>query len=298
MINGITSRDNLKTIKRVIGVYSGKGGVGKTTIAINLAAALAHQGYRVCLLDADIDCPNVTRALGINEELELEMLSKRIIPLHRYNLKVMSFGALQKKEDEAVIWRGPMLTDMLMKFIGNTVWGTTDYLIIDLPPGTSDIPLTIMNTIRPDGIILVTTPRTIAEVDARKSANLAKKTHINILGVIENMSGEIFGTGKGKECAQTIHTRFLGTIPFDKAFMKSVDEGYPAVLEHNHIKQPIHNIINTMQEAEEALLGSRLSQPKKNMFTNTKNFMVDMKDAFADRYKKEHLKQGLQKEKL
>jgi len=278
-------KDNLKGIKRIIGVYSGKGGVGKTTISINLAASLAQKGFRVGLLDADIDCPNVTRALGIEGELDLDVLDKRIIPHEKHGLKVVSMASLQKKEDDAIIWRGPMLTDTLMKFLGTTVWGSLDYLIIDLPPGTSDIPLTIMQFLRPDGIILVTTPRSIAEVDARKSANLAKLTNVKILGVIENMSGDIFGTGKGEECAKAINAPHLGTVSFSKAFMTSIDEGYPAVLQHQAAEAQIRYILDEFHNAEKTILKSVLPKPKMGIIGSTKNIAQDFKDQMIDRYK-------------
>jgi len=278
-------KENLKNVKRIIGVYSGKGGVGKTTVAINIAALLADKGYRVSLLDADIDCPNVTRSLGIKGKLELDALDKRIIPHEKYKLKVISMASLQESDDEAIVWRGPMLTDTLMKFLGTGIWGSSDYLIIDLPPGTSDIPLTIMKFLKPDGIILVTTPRSIAEVDARKSANLAKMTDVKILGVIENMSGNIFGSGKGKECAESIGTNFLGKIDFDEVFMKSIDEGYPAVLMNENASEQFSKIIDEMQNAEEKILGNRLKEPKKGLINSAKNLSLDFKDELIDRYK-------------
>ena len=278
-------KENLKNVKRIIGIYSGKGGVGKTTVAINIAAFLAEKGYRTCLLDADIDCPNVTRSLGIKGELDLDVLDKRIIPHEKYNLKVISMASLQKSDDEAIVWRGPMLTDMLMRFLGTTVWGSADYLIIDLPPGTSDIPLTIMKFLQPDGIILVTTPRSIAEVDARKSANLAKLTNVKILGVIENMSGNIFGSGKGKECAKDIQAPFLGKVEFNEVFMKSIDEGYPAVLKHENASEQISKIVSEMQISEKNLLGNSIKEPKKGLIASTKNLALDFKDELIDRYK-------------
>jgi len=278
-------KENLKNIKRIIGVYSGKGGVGKTTVAVNLASLLSKKGYRVCLLDADIDCPNISKSLGLKGTLDLDVLDKRIIPHEKYGLKVISMASLQKSEDEAIIWRGPMLTDTLMKFLSSTVWGTADYLIIDLPPGTSDVPLTIMKFLKPDGIILVTTPRKIAEIDARKSANLAKMTGVKILGVIENMSGNIFGTGKGEECAKAISSNFLGKINFDEIYMNSIDEGRPAILDNEQSKSQFSNIISKMQDAEEKILGTRLIAPKKNIFSKTKNIALDFKDELIDRYK-------------
>jgi len=277
-------KENLKNIKSIIGIYSGKGGVDKTTIAVNIAALLASQGYRVCLLDADIDCPNVARSLGIKGELDVDVLDSRIIPSEKYGFKVISMSSLQKEEDEAIIWRGPMLTNTLMHFFGNVNWGTADYLIVDMPPGTSDVPITVMKFLKPDGIVLVTTPRSIAEVDARKSANLAKLTDVKVLGVIENMSGGIFGTGKGKECAETLGIKFFGKIKFSKEFMISIDEGYPAVLKHESAKDQIKKIVDEMQKSEK-LIGKTVKKPGKGVKLKVTNLALDFKDELIDRYK-------------
>lgn len=280
-----TVKNNLKNIKRIIGIYSGKGGVGKTTIAINIAVYLADRGFRVCLLDADIDCPNIVSSLGLKGKLELDVLDNRIIPAEKYKLKIISMASLQESDDEAIVWRGPMLTNTLMHFLGTTIWGSADYLIIDLPPGTSDVPLTIMKFLQPDGIVLVTTPRSIAEIDARKSANLAKMTDVKILGVIENMSGNIFGSGKGEECAKSIQTQFLGKIDFDEIYLKSIDEGYPAVLQHKNAYDQFSKIVSAMRDSEEKILGSKIKEPKPNLLTAAKNLSLDFKDQFIDRYK-------------
>ncbi len=276
-------KKNLQRVKRIIGIYSGKGGVGKTTVAVNIAAFLAHEGYRVGLLDADIDCPNVTIALGIQGTLDVDM-TKRIIPHEKYGIKVVSMASLQEKEDQAIIWRGPMLTDSLMKFLGMTIWGTLDYLLIDMPPGTSDVPLTIMNFLKPDGIILVTTPRSIAELDARKSGNLAKMTHVSVVGVIENMSGGIFGTGKGQACADALQVPFLGSIQFDKIFLTSIDEGHPAVLQSSEAREQVKQIIQQLQAVERHLFHETI-QPRKGLLGKTKNLALDFKDEIIDRYK-------------
>jgi len=278
-------KENLKGVKRIIGVYSGKGGVGKTTCAVNIAAFLAQQGYRVGLLDADIDCPNVAHALGLHGTPDLEVLDNRIIPLEKYGMKIMSMASLQESQDEAIVWRGPMVTDMVMQFLGTANWGNLDYLIIDLPPGTSDIPLTIMKFLKPHGIIVVTTPRSIATMDARKSANLAKLTNVSILGVIETMSGGIFGAGKGNECAHEISTLYLGALSFDEAYISSIDEGTPAVLSHPLAQKEIAYIIERVRTAEKLVLGSTLPLPKKNVLHKAKNLALDFKNEIIDRYK-------------
>ena len=149
--------DRLGRIKVKLGVYSGKGGVGKTTVAVNLAVSLAKQGHAVGLLDADIDCPNAARAIGVTEPPEME--GNQFIPPEVHGVKVMSMGFFQENEEEAIIWRGPMIHNAINQFLQSTDWGDLDYLVIDLPPGTSDAPLTIMQALDMDGFVVVTTDK-------------------------------------------------------------------------------------------------------------------------------------------
>lgn len=201
----------LSKIGRKIGIYSGKGGVGKSTIACYLAVYLANLGKSVAIFDCDIDCPNVHRILGISKTPEVDH-DKLLIPSSRFGVGVMTMGFMQKNEDEAIIWRGPMIHNAINQFLEITKWGELDYLIIDLPPGTSDAPLTVMQTINPDGFVIVSTPQELALIDARRSLNMVKKLNIKIYGIIENMAGEPFGQGGTELLAEDTREKFLGRI--------------------------------------------------------------------------------------
>jgi ATP-binding protein involved in chromosome partitioning len=204
----ITQRFDI--IKTKVGVYSGKGGVGKTTIAVNLASALAHDGHQVGLLDVDIDCPNVTKAMGISDKPVYQ--NGEITPSERFGVKVVSMAFFQENEEEAIIWRGPMIHNAINQFLQMTAWGELDYLVVDLPPGTSDAPLTVMQTLPLDGFVVVTTPQQLANLDARRCINMIRKLKVNVLGLVENYSGEIFGQGAGEELAKEMDLPFLGSI--------------------------------------------------------------------------------------
>ena len=201
----------LSQIRYKIGVYSGKGGVGKTTVAVNLAATLAHQGASVGILDVDIDCPNVVRAMKVAERPQVGE-GNRMLPSERFGVKIMSMGFFQQNEEEAIIWRGPMVHNAINQLLQTTDWGTLDYLVIDLPPGTSDAPLTVMQTLDLDGFIVVTTPQELAKIDAKRSINMIRKLQVKVLGVVENFSGDIFGSGAGEELAGELGLDFLGRL--------------------------------------------------------------------------------------
>jgi len=219
--------ENLSGIRRKIAVISGKGGVGKTTIAVNLAAFLAKD-ENVALLDGDIDCPNVNSFLGIKEGFSIQ--EERIIPNRRYNMSVVSFASFLEREDQPVIWRGPMLSKAIMQLLEQVEWGRQNYLIADLPPGTGDAPLTIMQIMKPDGVIVVTMPQTVAAVDARRAANMVNKLGVPVLGIIENMSGNLFGTGGGKKLANDLGVKFLGKLELNKEIAVSGERGKPFIL--------------------------------------------------------------------
>jgi len=231
-------------VRHVILVLSGKGGVGKSTVSVNLAYALANKGKRVGLLDLDIHGPNIPKMLGI-EDQRPAVLEKIIEPVHvTGNLAVMSMGFLLPDTSTPVIWRGPMKMGAIQQFLAEVNWGALDYLVVDLPPGTGDEPLTIAQ-LAPNvrGAVIVTTPQDVAVLDAIKAAKFIEKLDLPVLGIIENMSGmvcphcgaavDLFGTGGGKKAAKDLHVPFLGAIPIDPAMVKAGDEGRPFILRHS-----------------------------------------------------------------
>jgi ATP-binding protein involved in chromosome partitioning len=229
-------------VKNVILVLSGKGGVGKSTVAVNLAMALSAQGYPTGLLDLDIHGPNIAKMLGI-EDKKLECLSDRIEPVKfGENLSVISMAFVLPDVSAPVIWRGPLKMSAVRQFLGDVNWGSLEYLVVDLPPGTGDEALSIIQ-LAPHitGAVIVTTPQDVATLDAQKAIRFVQQTGTPILGIIENMSGmvcphcsgdiDLFGTGGGKKIAETFGVPFLGSIPLDPEVRKAGDEGHPMIME-------------------------------------------------------------------
>ena len=230
-------QSTLDRIKHRIVVFSGKGGVGKTTVAVNLACAMAQAGRRVGLLDADITGPNVPQMFGIDEPAIAD--SDRLQPHERYGVRVVSLASMLPA-GAPVIWRGPMRSKALEQLLGDTEWGELDVLIADLPPGTGDEVLTIAQRTSPQAAVVVTTPQEVALLDARRAINFAAKLSIPIVGLVENMSGlvcphcggsiELFGSGGGRHEASQRGVAFLGAVPIDPATREAGDTGRPIVL--------------------------------------------------------------------
>jgi ATP-binding protein involved in chromosome partitioning len=227
--------DRLKHIKHKVVVMSGKGGVGKSTVAVNLAAALALAGKSVGLLDMDIHGPSVPTMLGIEHET-ISGSADGFLPIELDGMKVMSLGFLLRDQDQAVIWRGPMKTDLIKRFLRDVAWGDLDYLIIDAPPGTGDEPLSLFQLVdRLDGAVIVTTPQKIAAIDVRKSITFCRSLETPIIGVVENMSGfacpecgkvtQSFSSGGGKSITDDMGVLFMGSIPMDPGIVEAADSG-------------------------------------------------------------------------
>ena len=232
-----TGRTPLPGVKNVVAVGAGKGGVGKTTVAVNLALALAHCGSRVGILDGDIYGPNVPMMLGLNTQLTTD--GKRIVPAEKYGLQVVSMGFLTQ-EDAAVIWRGPMLHGAIQQFFRDVAWHDLDYLIVDMPPGTGDVALSLSQTVPVAGAILVTTPQQVSLADTRRAVHMYRKLNIPVIGILENMSyfactnchheSDIFGHGGGEALASTMQVPFLGRLPIYQPIREGSDSGVPLIV--------------------------------------------------------------------
>ena len=216
---------------RKIGIVSGKGGVGKTTVAVNLAVV-----RNAAVLDADVTCPNVYKLLGISGELNAE--NGKIIPAEKFGIEVVSTG-LMTEEGSPISWRGPMLSKAINELLSMTKWNR-NLLIVDLPPGTSDALITAMNIV--NDIVVVTEPSKVSIADVERTINLLKKRNKNILGIVENKSGEIYGSGAGEEIAKKYGLRFLGRIPLDKRIRECNDEGKPIVVCYEDMKKLFEEI--------------------------------------------------------
>jgi ATP-binding protein involved in chromosome partitioning len=222
-------------VKYLIAVASGKGGVGKTTVAVNLAIALKNLGAKVGLLDADVYGPNVPVMLGTNEQPRA-IDERTIVPVEAYGVKMISMGLLNPG-DKPLVWRGPMLHSVIQQFLRSVQWGELDYLIVDLPPGTGDVQLTLIQSVALTGTVVVTTPSVVSLADVRKAIEMFRQVHVEILGVVENMSYfscphcqqriDVFGHGEGQRMAQTFGVPFLGEIEIDPQIRIGGDTGKP-----------------------------------------------------------------------
>ena len=228
-------RQGIPGVKNLVAVASGKGGVGKTTVAVNLALALAKLGHKVGLLDADVYGPNVPIMLGSTQE-PMATPQQRIIPIQAQGIKMISMGLLNPG-DKPVIWRGPMLHSVITQFLRSVEWGELDYLVIDLPPGTGDVQLTLIQTVAVTGAVVVTTPSLVAVADVRKAIEMFRQVNVEVLGVVENMSTfacphcgkpvDIFGHGEGTKTAVAYGVPVLGEIEIDPRIRMGGDTGAP-----------------------------------------------------------------------
>jgi len=262
----------LPSVKFTIAVSSGKGGVGKSTVAVNLAVALAKEGYKVGIIDADIYGPSVPTMLGAaNDKPKLVKIAEknRLLPVVKYGIKMMSIGFLVDP-NEAVVWRGPMAASALKQFMSDVEWDELDFLLYDMPPGTGDIQLTLTQSIPLTGSVIVTTPQEISLIDARKGAKMFEKVNVPVLGIIENMSyysnpdgtkEHIFGEGGGKKLSEEMGITFLGEIAINTAVRIGGDEGKPIVLgkpESTEAKQ----FVSIARELAEQVKNRARTQPK------------------------------------
>ncbi|MGB9699392.1 MAG: P-loop NTPase, partial [Thermodesulfobacteriota bacterium] len=233
-------REKLSHIEHKLMVMSGKGGVGKSTVAANLAVSFARKGYEVGILDADVHGPNIPKMLGL-DQAKLIGTAQGMLPVPLYpNLKVLSMAFLLPHADSPVVWRGPLKHGVFQQFLGEVEWGELDYLIVDLPPGTGDEPLSIAHLIgQVDGSIIVTTPQEVALLDSRKAVVFSQMVHVPVVGIVENMSGflcphcgkeiNLFKVGGGEKAALELKVPFLGRIPLDPEIVQNCDQGKPFV---------------------------------------------------------------------
>jgi ATP-binding protein involved in chromosome partitioning len=234
-------------VKHVIAVASGKGGVGKSTVAVNLALALKQHGAKVGLLDADIYGPNLPIMLGIRpEKRPEENAGAKIRPLEAHGVKAISIGFFTHPE-QPVIWRGPLLHKILEQFLHRVDWGELDYLVVDLPPGTGDVQLSLSQWVSLSGAVVVTTPQEVALSDVRKAVAMFRQIEVPILGVVENMTGAIFGKGGGEKMAEVFQIPFLGDIPLEAQVRECGDCGLPIVA--GYPKSPISERFSKIAEA-------------------------------------------------
>jgi ATP-binding protein involved in chromosome partitioning len=259
--------DLIPEVRHVVAVASGKGGVGKSTVAANLAVRLGQLGHRVGLLDADLYGPSVPMMFGIQERPRI--VDNRILPFEKYGIRLMSLGFILDV-DTPVIWRGPMIMMGIEQMLGDVEWGELDYLVVDLPPGTGDAQLTITQKVPLSGAVIVTTPQDVALIDARKGLAMFRKVNVPVVGIVENMSTfvcphcgretDVFKRGGGERTAEVLDTPFLGRIPLDPAIVEGGDAGVPIVVAQR--EGPYADAFRRVAEAVVAEVAKTADRPK------------------------------------
>jgi ATP-binding protein involved in chromosome partitioning len=256
----------IQGVRNLVAIGSGKGGVGKTTVSVNLSLALSRLGYRIGLLDADVYGPNVPLMMGIRDQPHA--IGDRIQPLEQHGIRLMSMGFLNPG-DKPLIWRGPMLNSVVQQFLRGVDWGDLDALIIDLPPGTGDVQLTLIQTAPVTGAVVVTTPSEVSLEDARKAVQMFRQVRVNVLGIVENMSYmlvpgstqriDVFGEGGGRRTADAMQVPFLGEVPLEPEIRIGGDTGRPVALlgESDARSAAFYQIAKSVAERLETGAGSR-----------------------------------------
>ena len=261
--------ENIKHIRHKFVILSGKGGVGKSTVVVNLAYSLARQGKTVGILDTDLHGPNIAKMMGLEGAPMTASSAEEIVPLESHGIKVVSMASFLPDADSPVVWRGPLKMKAIQQFLSETRWGTLDYLLVDSPPGTGDEPLSVCQLIPDiDGVIVVTTPQEVALLDSRKSVNFARLLKVPVLGIVENMSGlscphcgkqiDLFKSGGGERAAQELKVPFLGRVPIDPQMVLSGDDGRPFVHDHGETAaaRAMEEILSNVLRSVEGTSGS------------------------------------------
>lgn len=268
----IGAKKSVPGVKKVICVASGKGGVGKSTFSVNLALSLAKQGHKIGLIDADIYGPSIPMLLGKRSEKPKSNENKKIVPVEAHGISFVSFG-LFINEDDPVIWRGPMLGGVLNQFLFDVDWDGTDYLIIDLPPGTGDIQLSMVQSAHIDGAVIISTPQDVALLDANKGLQMFKKLELPIIGMVENMSyficdscdkhHYIFGENGVEKAAKALQLKFLGGIPLEEELRIGSDNGVPYMSNESFNEKPVWNAYTSIASGVNGFFGGDNNSPKK-----------------------------------
>lgn len=241
------SAKKIPNVKAIIGVVSGKGGVGKTFVASSLALALAKSGKVAGLFDADISCPNIFKILGIQEKLQ-QTNENKIIPVEKWGVKTVSMAGLCAVEDEPIVWRGPIISKILQQMLMQTVWGQLDVLVVDFPTGAGDAVLTVLQNFVVDGLIVVTGPQALAMLDAKRTIKMAGMIKTPVIGVVENMRGEIFGEGGGAKIADMFRLPLLASIPMRKQIAALCDQGTPPLFQMEELEMMFTKISRVVVE--------------------------------------------------